>query len=268
MDNEWRTGYEEPSPPATDRLPPPPEGWCYVTIRQLKEFSLYGPRYSSEAYSSEGPLVLRTSDISEAGKVNLETAPRISISKADLEAYRVLRGDLLITRTGSIGTLAVFDDAVDAIPGAYLIQYRLAAPAETSRFVFTLLKSPGGQRTLTRGAAGVGRPNLNAPTIESILIALPPLSEQARILVEVSRLLSLSDALELELSSLRVRLGRLRQAILKWAFEGKLVDQDPNDEPASVLLERIRSERAARAEEDGTVRARSDKRNRRTMRSA
>ena len=101
MDNEWRTGYEEPSPPATDRLPPPPEGWCYVTIRQLKEFSLYGPRYSSEAYSSEGPLVLRTSDISEAGKVNLETAPRISISKADLEAYRVLRGDLLITRTGA-----------------------------------------------------------------------------------------------------------------------------------------------------------------------
>ena len=63
-------------------------------------------------------------------------------------------------------------------------------------------------------------------------------------------------------------LVRLRQAILKWAFEGKLVDQDPNDEPASVLLERIRSERAARAEEDGTVRARSDKRNRRTMRSA
>ena len=64
-------------------------------------------------------------------------------------------------------------------------------------------------------------------------------------------------------------LVRLRQAILKWAFEGKLVDQDATDEPASVLLERIRSERAARVGENGTVRvARSDKRNRRTMRSA
>jgi hypothetical protein len=51
------------------------------------------------------------------------------------------------------------------------------------------------------------------------------------------------------------RVGKLRQAILKWAFEGKLVDQNPNDAPASLLLERIRSERAARTEEGSTVRA-------------
>jgi type I restriction enzyme S subunit len=83
---------------------------------------------------------------------------------------------------------------------------------------------------------------------------VPPLAEQIRIQAEVDRCLSLVRALGRAAATAEQRLRRLRQAILKWAFEGKLVDQDPNDEPASVLLGRIRSERAARAEEDGTVR--------------
>jgi len=100
-------------------------------------------------------------------------------------------------------------------------------------------------------------------------VPLPPSAEQSRIEAEATRLLSLAQACRLDANTAFGRTQRLRQSILKWAFEGRLVDQDPNDEPASVLLERIRSERAARAQEDGTVRlARSDKRNRRTMRSA
>ena len=244
-DDHWKSRYKEPVAPDTSTLPQLPTGWCWTTLCQLKEFSLYGPRFSSDKYSADGYLVLRTSDISESGKVNLRTAPRISLTFEEAAAYILKRGDLLVTRTGSIGTLAVFDDSVNAIAGAYLIQYRLATPDQTRWFLFYLLKSPEGQRRLSKGGAGVGRPNLNAPTIEAIVFGLPPLAEQARIVAEVDARLSQTEAI-LNIVDINIaRCARLRQAILKWAFEGKLVDQDPNDEPASVLLERIRAERVA-----------------------
>ena len=76
---------------------------------------------------------------------------------------------------------------------------------------------------------------------------LPPEAEQDRITVEVERLLSIADAVEAEVAREVRRVARLRQAVLKWAFEGKLVDHDPNEEPADELLGRIRAERAVAA---------------------
>ena len=74
-------------------------------------------------------------------------------------------------------------------------------------------------------------------------VPLPPLAEQRRIVAEVERRLSVVDELEATVDANLKRAERLRQAILKRAFEGKLVPQDPDDEPASLLLERIRVER-------------------------
>jgi type I restriction enzyme S subunit len=74
-------------------------------------------------------------------------------------------------------------------------------------------------------------------------IPVPPLAEQVRIADEVERLLSVADETRATVLNDGRRCARLRQAVLKSAFEGKLVDQDPNDEPAENLLERIRAER-------------------------
>lgn len=93
-------------------------------------------------------------------------------------------------------------------------------------------------------------PKIDQETIQRLSVPLPPLAEQHRIVAEVDCRLSVVEQLEAAIERSLQRAARLRQAILKQAFEGKLVRQDPNDEPASVLLERIRRERDVRRSEE------------------
>jgi type I restriction enzyme S subunit len=97
--------------------------------------------------------------------------------------------------------------------------------------------------------ASGGQPNINLQLLNPYPVPLPPLAEQQRIVAEVERRLSVVEELEAAVEANLARAGRLRQSILKRAFEGKLVPQDPTDEPASVLLERIRVERERRGVE-------------------
>ena len=100
-------------------------------------------------------------------------------------------------------------------------------------------------------AQGETRPGLNGSIIKRLVIPLPPFSEQERISAEVDRLVSLGNEAHSIIAAVNGRCGRLRQSILKWAFEGKLADQDPNDEPASVLLDGIRAERQQKGKKPG-----------------
>ena len=238
-----RKQYKEPVPSDTTDLPKLPEGWCWTTLNELKYYSIYGPRFSNEAYSNKGVYVLRTTDIDGLGRVNTSTAPRLELSQKEYNKYKVEKGDLLITRTGSIGTLAVYNDKVDAIPGAYLLHYRLTWDHSLTWLIFHQLKSPRCQLLMTGGSAGTGRPNLNAPTLEKIPMALPSYEEQ----IEILRVLALHiDSLETmdgTYSYLLNKVDYLNECILNKAFSGKLVPQDPNDEPASVLLQRIHKEK-------------------------
>lgn len=196
------------------------DNWSESTIADVKEFSLYGPRFSRDSYSDTGIPVLRTSDINSSGKVDLKRSPRINLTPDQIERYRLVRGDLLVTRTGSIGTLAVFDDSVTAIPGAYLIQYRLTKEAPLSKWIYYVLKSPYGQHALIGSSAGVGRPNVNAPSIDRISFRFPDKSTQGEIIENLEAALSKTEATRRTISADILQIKALRQAILKNAFEG------------------------------------------------
>jgi type I restriction enzyme S subunit len=101
---------------------------------------------------------------------------------------------------------------------------------------------------LERAAAtSAGQYNVSISTLNRLPLCVPPFIEQRRIVAEVERRLSVVAALEREVEAALARAARLRQSILKHAFEGRLVRQDPHDEPASALLERIRAARGSPA---------------------
>ena len=117
-----------------------------------------------------------------------------------------------------------------------------------------------GNGLFARVAGGVGINHLGADKFSAIPIPIAPLAEQQRIVAEAERRLSVIGELEMQVEANLKRAERLRQAILMRAFEGRLVPQDPDDEPASVLLERIRGERAQREAEQRLARKRKPSR--------
>lgn len=238
---EWQGPgeYSEPDYPERIGSSPLPKGWVWASIEQLRLFSRYGPRFSSDDYSDDGYFVLRTTDINEAGKVTAANAPRLQLSETDFAKYRIKRGDLLVTRTGSLGTLAVFNDDVEAIPGAYLIQFRLSTGPITARYIFYFLKSPSGQSYLTGKGAGIAQLNLNAPTIEAMRVPFPPLAEQTRIVSEIERRLSVVEELN-ALVSVNIQRGkRLRGSILNSEFGTEASsEQQPQQAKIASALDR------------------------------
>lgn len=240
----WQERYVDPSPLNTERQSELPKGWCWANLECVKEFSMYGPRFSSDAYTPTGVRVLRTTDFDDHGNIDLTTPPCLSLSPDQFEQYKLVPGDVLVTRTGSLGTVAVFQGGADSIAAAFLIYYRLN-DCILSSYAFISLRAPTAQADLVGRGTGVGRPNLNIPAIDTIPIALPPLAEQSAIVEAVNEKLSQIDKMEIEVERGLARAARLRQSILKAAFSGELVPQDPADEPANAMLERIKRNLAA-----------------------
>jgi type I restriction enzyme S subunit len=247
--------YKEPAAPDTTELPALPEGWCWVTTEQVgqpgEQSVLTGPfgtTLKSSEFVAVGTPVVTIGCLTEQG-INLAKADFITSEKADeLARYGLQCGDMLFSRMATVGRAGFVDVSVAAqcpIFNYHIMRLRLHAETIGPRFFLAYVR---GSVTVTDYIReinhGMTRDGINTTQLLNMPVVLPPRAEQERIVSEAEHVLSLAQQTSIAAERQRARCARLRQSILKWAFEGKLVEQDPNDEPATVLLERIRTMRS------------------------
>ena len=190
---------------------------------------------------------VRVGDI-DCGRVRLGALKRIDARIAEQYPRTRLRGgELLLTIVGTIGRVAVVPASLAGANTARAVAVVPLVEDVSAEWAAVWFRNPGKVREMTAKAHEVARKTLNLEDVREASIALPPVPEQQRILAEVERRLSAVEEVESMLEVNLKRSDRLRQAILKQAFEGKLVRQDPTDEPALVTLDRIRLEREGAA---------------------
>jgi len=226
-----------------------------IPFAEVVASTFYGPRIASAAYVERGIPTLRTTDISEWGRLILRSPPQVQVSESDFAKWSLQDQDLIVTRTGAtIGKCAVYEKTIGpALPSAYLIRVRLLLDKIDAKYALLFLLSPDGQRQLLAGRTAVAQPNINAGAICAVTLPVPKLEIQRELVRRIESAFAWIDRLASEATSARKLIDHLDQAILSRAFRGELVPQDPNDEPASVLLERIRT---VKAEESGKKRGR------------
>ena len=197
------------------------------------ESSFYGPRFSTEEYSASGYPTVRTTDMTDNGFISIGfNTPRVSIqNKKKIELYKINSGDLLITRTGSIGKMARYIGEEIAIPSAYLIRFRFNEKALTD-FIYYCLTSPDGQNQMGLSSTAITQPNLNAQKIRALKIPNLPIEEQREIVHRIETLFAKADQIEAGYLKLKAKVDQLPQALLAKAFRGELVEQFPIDLPA------------------------------------
>lgn len=242
----WKERYKEPAEPDTENLPPLPNSWCWANVGQLF-FIDSGEAFKKKDYSNSGIRLLQIANVS-FGHTQWEQENHLP------EAFKESHSSLLLEPCDIVMALnrpilenrlkvaLMSERDLPAILYQRVARLRALHPSLV-QYAFHLFQARFFVRETRRRLRGTDQPYLNTSLLHEMPIPLPSAGEQSQIVNEVVRRLSIvGDSLKQCYLSL-TRTGRLRQAILRQAFEGKLVPQDSADEPASKLLKRIKTER-------------------------
>ena len=221
-----------------------PESWEWVTLKQIAVTAL-GKTLDKSKNIGEYRPYLCSINVYWTG-IDLSTVKQARFEDSELSKYQLNKGDLLICEGGDVGRSAVWDRDEEMYYQNALHRVRFYGNIEP-RFFQLLMESYKGAKILDNYSKGMPIKHLVQNSLNSIYFPLPPLAEQRRIVEKIKQLtpyLKKYGSVETTLSNLNLAFpDDLKKSILQYAVQGKLVPQDPADEPASVLLERIRTEK-------------------------
>ncbi len=257
--SDWRNEGEKGKKPAKPKLPktfptslehvrvPLPElplGWRWAHLGWCS----LGPEYGTAAKSSDsGDVpVIRMGNL-QGGRIDWDDLVYTS-DQDEIDQYLLNSGDVLFNRTNSpelVGKTSIYRGEQPALFAGYLVRVNQIEDIVSGPYLTYFLNSPlAYEHGRTVKTDGVNQSNINASKLQEYPFPYCRLAEQAEIVLLLDAQLDAFHALEEEIDAGLLRADALRQSILKKAFAGELVSQDPEDEPAQLLLERIKVEKA------------------------
>jgi type I restriction enzyme, S subunit len=241
----WKDRYSEPPEPDGAALPKLPSGWCWATVEQLSTRVVDGV-HKKPTYVPAGVPFITVRNLTAGAGISFEKVRFITLEDHREFSQRapVEKGDILISKDGTLGVVRLVDtdEAFSIFVSVALVKPVLRSISE---YVCWAMKSQVVQAQMV--PKGSGLQHIHLEDLRRDCVPMAPLDEQRLVVEELERLNTLISAAAAEIERSQERGSCLRQSILKSAFEGKLVPQDPRDEPASELLKRIRVAREAEA---------------------
>jgi type I restriction enzyme S subunit len=214
-----------------------PNGWVWTSLGDITDNPQYG--WTTRASSNGNLHLLRTTDIT-SGQIDWDSVPFCEEEPGNIGKYLLEDGDIVISRAGSVGYSYLLNNPERSIFASYLIRFK---PLINRFYISYFLRSPYYWEAISEKSIGIAMANVNASKLKQIEIPLPPLAEQQRIVNKIEELFTNLDKGIESLEEVKSKLKIYRQAILKYAMEGKLTEkwrEENKDkiEPASALLEK------------------------------
>jgi len=246
--DRWKSRYREPAEPSIIDLPPLPETWA---VASLETVAVIGSGLTvSQNRQVKDPVrlpYLRVANVLR-GYLDLSDVKTIRVEKDRVHDYLLRTGDVLFTEGGDrdkLGRGWVWEGQIRrCVHQNHVFRARLLDPALLDPKFVSYWGNTFGQRFFIQyGTQTTNLASINRDVLSRLPVPIPPTDEQAEILREVARRLSAANRLTANLDRQLARARTMREALLREAFAGELIRQDPHDEPAPTLLERIRSNR-------------------------